>query len=195
MDPTRFRGTCYRAAGWEALGRTQGYARHAGRYRSGSHPKLSLIYPLHRRVQEMLSAVFLSPELPVYPRALLDFNRVSLEGLRDIMHEFKDLRNPQGQRHRYHAVLCLAVLGWFAGQRSYRGIGRWVKSLPQSVLERVGCARDGGGGLRGQRPYAGIFMPRIPRHCTRRSVAGWRRSRVDSRSHFASCGRRLRTSS
>lgn len=143
VDPSRFRGTCYRAAGWEVLGQTQGYARHAGRYRSGSHPKLSLIYPLHRRTQEMLSAVFLSPELPVYPRPLLDLNRVSLETLRDIFQTFRDPRDPQGQRHRYHAVLCLAVLGWFAGQRSYRGIGRWVESLPQSVLKRVGCARDG----------------------------------------------------
>jgi hypothetical protein len=46
VDPTHFRGTCYRAAGWTLLGRTTG----AGLVRPGKHyqtsPKLIFAKPL-----------------------------------------------------------------------------------------------------------------------------------------------------
>ena len=46
VDPTRFRGTCYRAAGWTLLGRTTG----DGLVRPGKHyqtsPKLIFAKPL-----------------------------------------------------------------------------------------------------------------------------------------------------
>src|ERR1035437_8458534 len=40
VDPNRFRGTCYKASGWEALGQTQGYER-CGQdfYLDTQHPK------------------------------------------------------------------------------------------------------------------------------------------------------------
>lgn len=55
VDPARFRGTCYRAANWIALGRTQGRGRmdrtHA---RQGRAPKEVYVYPLCRQVQQRL---------------------------------------------------------------------------------------------------------------------------------------------
>jgi len=146
VDPTRFRGTCYRAAGWEVLGKTRGFARHAGRYRADSYPKLALVYPLHGQAAELLSATFVSPELPVHPRPLLDLNRVDWEGLRTDLSQLDDPRDPRGRRHRHGVVVCLGVMGWLAGRGSYRGLGRWVADLPQPVLERVGCVRDGRAG-------------------------------------------------
>lgn len=55
VDARRFRGTCYRAANWIALGQTQGRGRmdrsHAA---EGQDPKEVYVYPLCRKVQERL---------------------------------------------------------------------------------------------------------------------------------------------
>jgi hypothetical protein len=56
VDPTRFAGTCYRAAGWALLGETsgRGLARPGKRYRSS--PRLVLVKPLHKDCRRLLCA-------------------------------------------------------------------------------------------------------------------------------------------
>jgi Domain of unknown function (DUF4338) len=56
VDPTRFRGTCYRAANWVCLGPTHGAGKRGNRYRRHGVPKLVFVYPLHRRAREWLVA-------------------------------------------------------------------------------------------------------------------------------------------
>jgi len=56
VDPTRFRGTCYRAANWVALGPTRGAGKRGNRYRRHGLPKLVFVYPLHRRAREWCAA-------------------------------------------------------------------------------------------------------------------------------------------
>ncbi|MGH9197975.1 MAG: hypothetical protein ACRD1T_19850, partial [Acidimicrobiia bacterium] len=51
VDPTRYRGSCYRAANWIELGRTSGQARvYRQRKRIEVVPKIVLVYPLVRDV-------------------------------------------------------------------------------------------------------------------------------------------------
>jgi hypothetical protein len=50
----RFRGTCYRAANWIALGRTQGRGRMDREHQSPLRPKLVFVYPPCRNVQQQL---------------------------------------------------------------------------------------------------------------------------------------------
>lgn len=55
VDPARFRGTCYRAANWLALGRTQGRGRMDRTHQAqGRAPKDVYVYPLCRQVQQCL---------------------------------------------------------------------------------------------------------------------------------------------
>jgi len=55
VDANRFRGTCYRAANWIALGRTQGRGRMDRHHTSDrSAPKDVYVYPLCRDVQQRL---------------------------------------------------------------------------------------------------------------------------------------------
>lgn len=56
VDPTRFRGTCYRAANWVDLGCTQGAGKHGNRYRAHGVPKRVFVYPLSRQARERLAA-------------------------------------------------------------------------------------------------------------------------------------------
>ena len=54
VDPSRFRGTCYRAAGWELLGETsgRGLTRPGKAYRST--PRLVLVKPLDDSFRQRL---------------------------------------------------------------------------------------------------------------------------------------------
>ena len=54
VEEERFRGTCYRAANWLELGRTQGRGRMDREHQSPLPPKLLFVYPLCRHVQQRL---------------------------------------------------------------------------------------------------------------------------------------------
>jgi hypothetical protein len=57
VDPARFRGTCYRAANWLALGQTVGRGRmDRANVLTGHAPKLVYVYPLGRDVPTRLCA-------------------------------------------------------------------------------------------------------------------------------------------
>jgi hypothetical protein len=54
VEEERFRGTCYRAANWIELGRTEGRGRMDRDHQAPLHPKLIFVYPLCRNVEQRL---------------------------------------------------------------------------------------------------------------------------------------------
>jgi hypothetical protein len=54
VDPDRFRGTCYRAANWLALGLTTGRGKNDQTHRPNRSIKVVLGYPLTRRFRQLL---------------------------------------------------------------------------------------------------------------------------------------------
>ena len=54
VDPTRFVGTCYRAANWVLLGRTTGRGKDDRAHRANRPIKEILAYPLSRRFRDVL---------------------------------------------------------------------------------------------------------------------------------------------
>ena len=54
VDPERFRGTCYRAANWIALGRTTGRGKDDQTHRANRSLKEVWGYPLHRHFRRWL---------------------------------------------------------------------------------------------------------------------------------------------
>ncbi len=54
VDAERFRGTCYQAANWIALGKTAGRGRMDRHHEAQGTPKLLYVYPLCRHVQRRL---------------------------------------------------------------------------------------------------------------------------------------------
>jgi hypothetical protein len=55
VDPTRFAGTCYRAANWQWLGQTQGRGRRAPEAKSSRSKKDIYVYPLQSDWRQCLS--------------------------------------------------------------------------------------------------------------------------------------------
>jgi hypothetical protein len=60
VDPTRYEGTCYRAANWIALGRTKGFSKHGSQHIDKRHPKIIFLRGLtpgtHRIIHRIASA-------------------------------------------------------------------------------------------------------------------------------------------
>jgi hypothetical protein len=56
VDPTRYRGTCYRAANWMETGMTQGRGRMDRSRRAERVAKQIFLFPLHRHWQQRLCA-------------------------------------------------------------------------------------------------------------------------------------------
>ena len=144
VDLARFRGTCYRAAGWQMLGNTRGFGRNAGRYFTHGKPKMVLVRPLHKRTCQLLSSVMLPPELANQEKALVDLNSIAIEGaggLVQLLAQLKDPRNKKGVRHQQVSVLAVAVCAVFSGAKSFVAIGEWASQLSQEFLRRLKCRK------------------------------------------------------
>jgi len=61
VDPARFRGTCYQAAGWQVLGTTRGFTKRGSGYVTHAQPKILLVRPLRPQALSSLRASFLPP--------------------------------------------------------------------------------------------------------------------------------------
>lgn len=149
VDPARFAGTCYRAAGWLELGRTLGYGRNAGRYYYHGQEKTVWVRPLHRRAQRWLSAPFDPPALQerggtTMAGTLADINALKLEGRDGLfarLQALPDVRKARGIRHHLASILAVAVGAVVCGARSFVAIGEWSQQLSPEMRRRLHCRR------------------------------------------------------
>ena len=146
VDPTRFAGTSYRAAGWAYLGQTRGFARRHQHYVAHGQPKQVWVRPLTPDGAAPLRAPFLTPALMGGTPTMLDFNTVNWtgpDGLRARLATLPDPRHRRGVRHRHDQVLLLALAAVLAGQRHYVAISDWIHDLDAPARQRFGCPRWG----------------------------------------------------
>jgi hypothetical protein len=145
VDPVRFRGTCYRAAGWACLGVTRGFAKRNMRYVAHGHPKTVWVRPLRPGAVAALTAPFPPPATrPREDAPMLDANRLPLQGaggLLDLLATVPDPRHRRGVRHPVGAVVALAVCAAVAGARSFTAIAQWARGLSAEALRRLGATR------------------------------------------------------
>jgi hypothetical protein len=142
VDPSRFRGTCYRASNWVGLGRTRGFARHGLRYTQHGQPKEVFVYELHRRAREWLCAAH-SPVDGGREGSMTKLNVEALPlegrgGLLDVLDELPDVRKLRGRRHSLRYVLAVAVCATLAGAQSVLAIADWCADQARETLKRLG---------------------------------------------------------
>jgi hypothetical protein len=150
VDPGRFHGGCYRAAGWLELGRTRGYGRSAGEYHFHGQAKSVWVRPLHRRAQRYLSAAFDAPALQTWggkavTAALADINAMKLEGQTGLFARLRalpEVRKARGIRHDLASILAVAIGAVVCGARSFVAIGEWSASLSPEMRRRLHCRRQ-----------------------------------------------------
>jgi hypothetical protein len=148
VDPQRSRGTCYKAAGWERLGGTQGYERTwKDFYTDTKHPKELWVKALNEvalaqlRVgqlpQSLIAAKVLPPSCPV-PNQRLD-------SLWEHFHNsMTDPRQPRGQRYQFATILTIAALAVTAGCQGPHAISEFANDLNHGQRRRLRCWRRPG---------------------------------------------------
>jgi len=146
VDAARFRGTCYRAAGWQCLGVTRGFAKRNTGYVAHGQPKTVWVRPLRPGAGAALTAPFPPPCSPRTEEGfgMLDANRLPLEGadgLMDLLQTVPDPRHRRGVRHPVRTVVALAVCAAVAGARSFTAIAQWARGLSPAALRRLGATR------------------------------------------------------
>jgi len=149
VDPNRFRGTCYKAAGWQQLGLTQGTERDwQDFYTDTKHPKELWFHPLSPTALEQLQAAELPPALadpqgplpPACPVAT-----AKLQSLREFFSSrMTEPRKPRGVRHKLASVLSLTALAVTAGCKGPHAIAEFAQSLNHAQRRQLACRRRPG---------------------------------------------------
>ena len=144
VDGQRFRGTCYKAANWQALGPTRGFER-CGQdfYTDIQHPKELWVRPLGPKALEQLRAADLAPALQGTSRLLPPLPPVktgAMECLWKYVREaVRDPRRPRGVRHPVASLLCIASLAIAAGCQGPHAIAQFAQSLNHGQRRRLRC--------------------------------------------------------
>lgn len=181
VDPAKYEGTCYKAAGWIALGSTGGFARdYRDFYRDRQHPKQLWVRPLHPQAcawlcGESLPAALAAqiPEAPprcAYPSA-------QLGSLWQYYHErLTDPSARDGQRHLRATVLTLAAAATVAGERGAKGFAEFATRLSQPQRRHLRCRPHPATGqltVPGERTFRRTFQ-RLDRAQFLQLLAAWR---------------------
>ena len=146
VDESLYRGTCYRACGFEAAGPTKGFAR-ASRdfYLPHGQPKQLYLRELRPGARKLLRQARWPEALAVHERELAGpcpFRAPSLESLLDRFAALPDARRGHGLRHRQRFVLACAAVSTLMGACGYRAFENTCKKFTQRQLRALGCQRD-----------------------------------------------------
>jgi len=144
VDPSRFEGTSYRAAGWIEVGLSAGYSRVRDGFQPGSSKKKVFVLPLKKNALEILR----SPrhvDLRGKEHFLFDPFSLPIEGqdgLIDTLKTIPDPRSRLGRQHSFVSILGVTACGLLAGARTFEGIGQWSKELSPKQLKKLRCRLD-----------------------------------------------------
>jgi hypothetical protein len=150
VDGARFRGTCYRAAGWQELGETQGFGKRNERYWHHGQKKIVLVKPLAVDGAARLVAPFSPPlqssrkENGTNMEMTIDVNALPVEGeggLIDLLRTIVDPRKPRGVRHPVVTITAIAIMAALSGARSFQAIADWAQGLSREALRQLGSKR------------------------------------------------------
>lgn len=141
VDPERFMGTCYRAAGWRALGLTRGFGRSGGRYVAHGEPKRLFVRELETgaaaRLRDATSWVDRESGM-----SKMKLDGRTIDGLLKVLMKIPDPRQRRGRRHSQISILGIAVCATLAGARGYTAMAEFASRLNTGQRKRLDCRRD-----------------------------------------------------
>ena len=145
VDPARFRGTCYRASNWRAVGRTKGFARHNGSY-TDPHgaSKEMFVRPLRPDARARLSEPADRPEWACRATPLR-YSKAELRSLRGEFARLPDCRRGQGRKHRLETVLSIVALARLSGLSGPVAAAQYGAELDADELRALGAWRSAEG--------------------------------------------------
>ena len=146
VDESQYRGTCYRACGFKAVGVTQGFQR-ASRdfYQEHGQPKQLYLRELRPGAYRKLRQARWPKELAVFEAEVAGpcpFRAPALESLLDEFRALRDTRYGHGLRHPQRFVLACAAVGTLMGACGFRAFENTSKKFTQRQLRAMGAKPD-----------------------------------------------------
>jgi len=146
VDPERYAGTCYKAAGWIEVGQTAGFGRHGGDYYvRHDKPKCLWLRPLRADARERLR----EPGEALAGEKRRAFGQLGVpaktaSSLAEALRSVPDPRTATGRQFPLHAMLASAVLALSCGARTVSDLFRFVQELSAAQRRALGfrCAPD-----------------------------------------------------
>jgi hypothetical protein len=146
VDESQYRGTCYRACGFKALGFTAGYGRSSrDYYEEHGKPKQLYVRELRPRAAAILRQGRLPAVLAAHEEKIggpCPLRATQLGSLVEVFEQFKDKRRGHGLRHRQPFVLACAAVAMLLGAGGYEAFEEECGKLTQRQLRALGCRQD-----------------------------------------------------
>jgi hypothetical protein len=180
VDPERFRGTCYRAAGWAFLGHTKGFAKNHDVYTHHGHIKSVFVRPLRQDARwKLADPHFPAPLKPRLTTMKLSDNDAYL--LQKALLSIPDCRMARGIRHNKLAILSIAICATLCGATGFDAIAQWGEACSQKMRKRLMCRKNPETGLyeTPSEPAIRRFLQAIDAQAVDEAVSGWVRSTVE----------------
>jgi len=193
VDPERYRGTCYRAAGWAFLGHTRGFAKNHEIYTHHGRIKSVFVRPLRQdALRKLADPGFQPPLKPRLTTMKLSENDSFL--LHKALLTIPDSRMPRGIRHHRLAILSVAVCAIICGARSFDAMAQWGKACTQKMLKRLGCRRSKKTDLyeAPSEPAIRRFLQSLDGNAVDRAISDWLESIMGAGGAIAVDGKTLK---
>lgn len=144
VDRQLFRGTAYKASGWQALGYSSGFKRVAEDfYQRHDRPKELWVKALDERAWRWLRAKQLPAPLLRYEKSTPPACLVATAAMRSLFERFEpitDRRKAIGKRHRLSTVMAIVALACLSGVgQGYRAVSRFAKRLSKFQRRALRC--------------------------------------------------------
>ena len=146
VDESQYRGTCYRACGFAAVGCSAGYERSSRDfYLEHGQPKQLYVRELQKGARALLGRGRWPAALLVHEKAVggpCPLRAASLGSLLECFKTLKDPRRGHGLRHRQPFVLACAAVAMLMGAGGYQAFEDLCSKLTQRQLKALGCRFD-----------------------------------------------------
>jgi len=146
VDESQYRGTCYRACGFEAVGLTAGFGRSSrDYYLEHGRPKQLYLRELRPRAMGLLRQGRLPAHLAQHEEKIggpCPLRARELGSLLEVFQEFKDPRRGHGLQHPQAFVLACAAVAILMGAGGYEGFEDESGKLTQRQLRALGGRRN-----------------------------------------------------
>jgi hypothetical protein len=180
VDRQLFRGTAYKAGGWEAMGYSSGFKRVSEDfYQRHDRPKELWVKALDRRAWDWLRAARLPAHLTRYQKPVPPACPVACEQVESLWERFErvpEWREPNGKRHKLPTVLTIIALACLAGVgQGYRAVSRFARRLTKLQRRALRCWVHPDTG-RLEVPSEAVFqrvLQAVPRQQVEATVLAW----------------------
>jgi hypothetical protein len=146
VDESRYRGVCYRACGFEAVGLTAGYKRSSRDfYHEHGEPKQLYLRELRPGARALMRRGRWPADLAEQEEKVAGpcpFRAGEIESLLERFRQLVDTRRGHGLRHRQAFVLTCASVAVLMGAGGYKAIEDTCKKFTQRQLRAMGCQPD-----------------------------------------------------